>query len=62
MNKSFYRIFTFVFGAIALINLIALIIGVVVLHRLDVWDISLLALCAIDFGLYAVECGLKSTK
>lgn len=62
MDKSFYRIFTFVFGAITLVNLIALIIGVFVLHRLDVWDISLFTLCTIDFGLYAVECGLKSTK
>lgn len=55
-----YKLATWFFGILALLNAIAILINVFILHRLDGFDILFLILITIDMGANAIEYGIKS--
>lgn len=55
-----YKVATWCFAIVALLNIILLLINIFMLHRLDGFDILFLILIAIDMSANAIEYGIKS--
>lgn len=55
-----YKVATWGFAIVALLNIILLLINMFMLHRLDGFDILFLILITIDMGANAIEYGIKS--